>query len=134
MMLTRTTLDRLTRGLRLLAAVALLLAGGVHAAALWLCQLNLELVLGAAVGCAYLFVALGLFGSSSFSLYLGALLPALHRYHGANHSPGEAPGLALAVLDWTVPALCLAVLALLVLKRLLGTGQSGVAPPPGSKV
>jgi hypothetical protein len=68
--------------LRNFVAIAAGLAGASQASALWLLPTTPTLLMTALVGAAYLLLALGLFGISRFSLFLGATLPLIRAWFG----------------------------------------------------
>ena len=68
--------NRLTFSLRFLAACLLTGSGVAHIAGLWFRELDERAVGAMLLGAVYLIIAIGLFGQSRFSLFLGALVPA----------------------------------------------------------
>ncbi|MEM1112086.1 MAG: hypothetical protein AAGI11_09285 [Pseudomonadota bacterium] len=75
--------------LRLIPAVAMTLTGAALLSALWFRDLNETAVLDALAGAIYLFVAIGLFGSSRFSLFVAmGVAGASALYAAAYLSPG----------------------------------------------
>ena len=59
------------------AALLLLLSGLAHLASLWFRDLTMEALGGALLGTLYLFIAIGLFGQSRFTLFIAILFPGL---------------------------------------------------------
>ncbi len=75
--------------LRNCAALLLLLSGLAHIASLWFRELTMETLGGALLGTLYLFIALGLFGQSRFTLFIAILIPGLACWLQLT---GDAPG------------------------------------------
>ncbi len=97
--------------LRNLAAIAASLVGVAMVASLWfrpLDETGLWLLLQ---GGSYLFIALGLFGRASLTLYLGIAAPIIFFALRPEHTAGQAPvaDLLALVADATVATLCAAV-------------------------
>lgn len=63
------------RFLRRTAATVMACAGVAQVAALWLRELTQAAVLDALLGAVYLIAAIGLFGHSRFSLFMGVVIP-----------------------------------------------------------
>ena len=76
-------------GPRRLAALFATGVGAAHIASLWLRPLDVEAVWSLLQGIVYLFIALGLFGSSRLTLYLGIGLPALAAAVILHYTTGE---------------------------------------------
>ena len=68
--------DRPANVLRSVAGALAVLSGLSQIAALWLRELTGLAVIDAVVGAIYLLLALGLFGRSRFSLFMGIVVPA----------------------------------------------------------
>jgi len=68
--------DPITRRLRIVAAAVITVSGIALVSSLWLLPLDAQVLLGAALGWAYLILGLGLWGRSTLSLWLGMALPA----------------------------------------------------------
>ena len=103
--------------LRPLAALLTGLSGAAQVASLWFRPLQEAALLDAVAGSLYLLLALGLAGSSRFSLFLGIALPsgmlALQLSQGAS---GESLAQLRLAVDLLVPMLC-ALLLLLGLRQ-----------------
>lgn len=67
---------RPVRALRYLSAALLTLSGLAQIGALWWRELNGAAVTDAVLGTVYLIVAIGLFGQSRFTLFMGIVIPA----------------------------------------------------------
>jgi len=68
--------DNPTRLLRNAAATLITLSGISHLAGLWFLDLNTSTLLSALFGAVYLYIGLGLFGQSRFTLFLAMVIPA----------------------------------------------------------
>ncbi len=80
-------------------ALLLLLSGLAHIASLWFRELTMEALGGALLGTLYLFIAIGLFGQSRFTLFLAILFPALACWlELAGAAPGNMTDLQLTSL------------------------------------
>jgi hypothetical protein len=63
--------------LRLLPALTIALSGVCQVAALWFRELDDAAVIDALIGAVYLFIAIGLFGRSRFTLFVGIVVPLI---------------------------------------------------------
>lgn len=63
--------------LRNSSALLITLSGIAHIASLWFRELTPETLMTALVGAVYLFIGIGLYGQSRFTLFTAILLPAL---------------------------------------------------------
>ncbi|MEH6518729.1 MAG: hypothetical protein V7742_18780 [Halioglobus sp.] len=61
---------------RNIAATLITIIGCSHIAELWFSQLSRETLLLALLGAVYLFIGIGLFGRSRFTLFMAMVLPA----------------------------------------------------------
>ena len=76
---------RTTSFLRLLAATLVIGSGTGRVASLWFRELNHQAVLDATIGAIYLFMAIGLYGSSRFTLFVAMGLPLASALYTATH-------------------------------------------------
>ena len=89
--------------LRLFPALVMTLSGMGQVAALWLRELNHQAVLDALSGVIYLFIAIGLYGSSRFTLFVAIGFPlATGLYAAAYYSPNAWLTLRLALDALTI--------------------------------
>ncbi|MEP1469858.1 MAG: hypothetical protein ABJK20_08015 [Halieaceae bacterium] len=65
-----------TRFMRNLAAILITLSGISHLAGLWFLDLSNKTLLSALFGAVYLYIGLGLFGQSRFTLFMAMVIPA----------------------------------------------------------
>jgi hypothetical protein len=63
--------------LRNSSALLITLSGIAHLASLWFRELTPEALMTALIGAVYLFIGIGLYGQSRFTLFTAILLPAL---------------------------------------------------------
>lgn len=63
--------------LRNSAALLITLSGIGHVASLWFRELTPDALLSALIGAVYLFIGIGLYGQSRFTLFTAIVLPAL---------------------------------------------------------
>jgi hypothetical protein len=68
--------DKSIRQQRNIAATLITIIGFSHIAELWFIDLSRETLLLALLGAVYLFIGIGLFGRSRFTLFLAMILPA----------------------------------------------------------
>lgn len=96
--------------LRNMAAILATLSGAAQCLALWVLPVTPVLLLTALTGALYLFLALGLFGVSRFSLLLAIVLPLLRSWFGLY--PLEIPAWELlrVACDIAIAGLCVPVL------------------------
>ena len=66
----------LNRTLRSTAATLITLSGLSHLAGLWFLDLNTNTLLSALFGAVYLYIGIGLYGQSRFTLFLAMVVPA----------------------------------------------------------
>ena len=95
--------------LRALAATIALLTGVALAASPWLLTASPALLMTGLSGAAYLVLALGLCGTSRFSLFLGVLLPLLRAWFSLWPVPHAAGELLHTAADIALIALCAVV-------------------------
>ena len=77
MTVPKTTGTKPYQLLRNTSALLLLLSGLVHVTSLWFRELTMQNLGSALLGTLYLFIAIGLFGQSRFTLFIAILVPAL---------------------------------------------------------
>ena len=65
-----------TRFIRNLAAILITVSGVSHIAGLWFLDLGNKTLLSTLFGAVYLYIGLGLFGQSRFTLFLAMVIPA----------------------------------------------------------
>lgn len=96
--------------LRNMAAILATLSGAMQCFSLWLLPTSPALLLTALAGAAYLLLGLGLFGISSFSLFLAIGLLPLRSWFGVFPLDIPAWELIRIATDLAIAALCLPVL------------------------
>ncbi len=92
--------------LRAIAATIALLTGVALAASPWLLAASPALLMTGLSGTAYLVLALGLCGTSRFSLFVGILLPLLRAWFDLWPVPHAAGELLHTAADMALIALC----------------------------
>lgn len=96
--------------LRNCAALLALISGMAQSASLWFLPTSASLLMTALCGSAFLLLALGLFGVSRFSLFLGVTLPALRAWFGLWPLPVDAAETLRLLADAGIAILCIPVL------------------------
>ena len=96
--------------LRSFVALAAMLSGALQVAALWLLPTTMTQLLVALCGAFYLLLALGLFGVSRFSLFLGIVAPGLRAWFSLWPLPIEVWEQLRILVDCAIALGCIPVL------------------------